>query len=206
MAALGPIAFLLITIVILATDAPARLGAALALAALVWAGARCALRRGTPEDRAAHTAARAKAIALRAGDLGLYDAIVQNRIAPADLTAYVARCRRDRWAALLAAAFTSAAAARPASAAPRLRGLSTDALAPEPSSTPPAATRTAAPTPTPPAPTLARTNEYEAVVRLSSGRTQRVTVVAEDGWAAKELIERQYGKGSIWGANPTLKR
>jgi hypothetical protein len=204
MAALGPIAFLLVTVIVLATDAPARLVAALALAALVWAGARCALRRGTPEDRAAHTAARAKAFALRDGDLGLYDAIVQNRIAPADLTAYVARCRRDRWAALLAAAFTSAAAAaaaRPASAAPRLRGLGTDALVPEPSSTPPAAAHAAVP-----APTLGRTNQYEAVVRLGSGRTQRVTVVAEDGWAAKELIERQYGKGSIWGANPTLKR
>jgi hypothetical protein len=205
MAALGPIAFLLVTVIVLATDAPARLGAALALAALVWAGARCALRRGTPEDRAAHTAARAKAFALRDGDLDLYDAITRNRIAPADLAAYVARCRRDRCAALLAAAFT-AAAARPASAAPRLRGLGTDALAPEPSSAPPAATCTAVPAPTPPAPALGRTNQYEAVVRLGSGRTQRVTVVAEDGWAAKELIEQQYGKGSIWGANPTLKR
>ncbi len=206
MAAPGPIAFLLVTAVVLATDAPARLVAALALAALAWAGVRRGLHRRTPEDRAAHTAARAKAFALRDGDLDLYDAITRNRIAPADLAAYVARCRRDRCAALLAAAFASAAAARPASAAPRLRCLGTDALAPEPSSAPPAAAHAAVPAPTPPPPTLGRTNQYEAVVRLGSGRTQRVTVVAEDGWAAKELIERQYGKGSIWGANPTLKR
>ena len=85
MAALGPIALLLVTAVVLATDAPARLVAALSLAALVWAGVRCAFRREMPEDRAARTAARAKAFALRDGALGLHDAIAQNRIAPADL-------------------------------------------------------------------------------------------------------------------------
>jgi hypothetical protein len=43
-------------------------------------------------------------------------------------------------------------------------------------------------------------NTYQATIRLPSGSVQKVTIQADTSWKAKEMLELQYGKGSVLAA------
>ncbi len=40
-------------------------------------------------------------------------------------------------------------------------------------------------------------DEFVAVVRLSNGLTQRVTILADDSGKARQMLEAQYGRGCV---------
>ena len=40
---------------------------------------------------------------------------------------------------------------------------------------------------------------FKAIVKLSGGSQQKVTVQADDSSKAKKMLEAQYGKGSVLG-------
>jgi hypothetical protein len=41
---------------------------------------------------------------------------------------------------------------------------------------------------------------WAARIKLTNGTVKEVTVQADGPYQAKELLERLYGKGSVWGA------
>jgi len=50
------------------------------------------------------------------------------------------------------------------------------------------------------------TKTYKAKIRLPSGRTQEVTVEADNTYNAKEMLEEQYGQGSIFSPPTEVRK